>query len=270
MGWCPNCKNEFVEGITICPKCEVPLVSSLEEAEAKGKINQAMEEEKQYKRQEGLSKWDYDAEAVKENAGGYSMSVLPMVGTTDADTATDISEAEKEAQARRAMAIKKASTAQVYQDKGEQAKEVKGSAYSLLLVGIMGIVFIVLVYKDIIKLNQSPVYRNMFCGAMGFMFLCLIIGSILSMKSFKKLSKTASEEDQLSAQIEKWYKEKLSAELVDTAISRFVEEDELEEEKYFKRIACIKAMLVDSFVNLDTLYADHMVEEIYTDLYENK
>ena len=40
MGWCPSCKNEFVEGITICPKCDVQLVNSLDEANEKGKVQE--------------------------------------------------------------------------------------------------------------------------------------------------------------------------------------------------------------------------------------
>ncbi len=267
MGWCPSCKNEFVEGIVICPKCDVQLVASLEEAESQGKVLEAIEEEKQYKKP-GESSWDFNANK-KVNPSGYSMSVLPMVGSGEGMDSTDISEAQKEAQARRAMAMKKAGAPQVYQDKNEKAKEVKGSAYSLLLVGILGLIGTGLVFADVIKLNQSPAYKNMFCVAMAIMFLALIIGSFLSMKSYKRLAQTASEEDQLSTQIKKWYKEKLSAELVDSAIERFVEEDELEEEKYFKRSACIKAILVESFVNLDSLYADHMVEEIYNYLYED-
>ncbi len=32
--WCPKCKSEFREGFTECPECKVPLVETLEEAEA--------------------------------------------------------------------------------------------------------------------------------------------------------------------------------------------------------------------------------------------
>lgn len=32
--WCPKCKCEYVEGITECPDCLVPLVETLEEAQA--------------------------------------------------------------------------------------------------------------------------------------------------------------------------------------------------------------------------------------------
>ena len=30
--WCPNCKNEYVPGITTCADCGIPLVDALEEA----------------------------------------------------------------------------------------------------------------------------------------------------------------------------------------------------------------------------------------------
>lgn len=32
MPWCPVCKEEYKEGITVCPECSTPLVASLEEA----------------------------------------------------------------------------------------------------------------------------------------------------------------------------------------------------------------------------------------------
>ncbi len=31
MPWCPQCKEEYKEGITVCPDCKVPLVGSLEQ-----------------------------------------------------------------------------------------------------------------------------------------------------------------------------------------------------------------------------------------------
>lgn len=34
MPWCPVCKNEYVEGKTHCPDCDVDLVKELSEEEA--------------------------------------------------------------------------------------------------------------------------------------------------------------------------------------------------------------------------------------------
>ncbi|HAK57706.1 MAG TPA: hypothetical protein DCP06_01865 [Lachnospiraceae bacterium] len=40
MAWCPNCKNEYREGITVCPDCEVELVDEepVDEAEVPGEL----------------------------------------------------------------------------------------------------------------------------------------------------------------------------------------------------------------------------------------
>ncbi len=29
MGWCPKCRNEYVEGITVCPDCNIDLTDEL-------------------------------------------------------------------------------------------------------------------------------------------------------------------------------------------------------------------------------------------------
>ena len=45
--------------------------------------------------------------------------------------------------------------------------------------------------------------------------------------------------------------------------------DELpEEERYFKRIECIKECIINQFMNLDENYIDYMCDEIYTKFYE--
>ena len=31
MAWCPKCRNEYVEGVTVCADCQVPLVDELPE-----------------------------------------------------------------------------------------------------------------------------------------------------------------------------------------------------------------------------------------------
>lgn len=273
MGWCPSCKNEFVEGITVCPKCEIPLVDSLEEAKKQGEILKALEEEKQYSR-----KPENDSEESSGNS--YTMSSMNNMSAEAVASASSESyksgsdevtteEAQKEAQLRRAQAVRRSGQPVVYQDKNVAAQDVKGSAFSLILVGGVGMVFVALVLLDVIKLNQNPISKMMFCAAMAILFVVLIVMGFASMKTFKILQKTASEEDQLSAQIEKWYKEKLTAELIDRAVSKYVSDDEIEEEKYFYRYSCIRSILVENFVNLDNLYADHIVEEIYAYLYES-
>ena len=49
-----------------------------------------------------------------------------------------------------------------------------------------------------------------------------------------------------------------------------VNSDESEEEKYFTRYAKINALLKGKFMNLDPLFSDHIVEDIYHYLYESE
>ena len=156
----------------------------------------------------------------------------------------------------------------VYQDKNVQAKEMKNSAYSLILVGVLGLVFVGLVFTNVINLNQAASFKTMFTVATGIFFLALTVMGFMSIKSFKVLEKSASEEDQVSAQIEKWYKENMTAERIDHAVKKYVNDNDPEEEKYFYRSTLIKAVLTENFVNLDDVYVDHIVEEIYSYLYE--
>lgn len=272
MGWCPNCKNEFVEGISICPKCDVRLYDTLDEAELQARL---MEEDENG---QGSSSQDnndmpktYSMSANSSLAGSSveSASALNKGEETSDDEMDEQAKAEALAQQRRAMVSRRPSMAQVYQDKNVQAKDMKNSAYALIAVGILGLIFVALVLCDVIQLNQAPTFKKMFCGAISIMFGGFIVGGLLSIKSFKVIAKSASEEDQISAQIEKWYKEKLTVEKVESVVARFVAEDETEEEKYFYRIGCIKAVLTENFVNLDNAYVDHIVEDIYTYLYES-
>lgn len=277
MGWCPNCKNEFIEGITICPKCDVMLAETLEKAErmanmlASGGENMAEVVANMDKGSDSSK----DSTVVQSMSGSYTMSALPMVSslmgdsTDSAVSAEEVQKAQAEAaaQARRAMVSKRVPP-KVYQDKNVQAKEMKNSAYSLILVGVLGLVFVGLVFTNVINLNQAASFKTMFTVATGIFFLALTVMGFMSIKSFKVLEKSASEEDQVSAQIEKWYKENMTAERIDHAVKKYVNDNDPEEEKYFYRSTLIKAVLTENFVNLDDVYVDHIVEEIYSYLYE--
>ena len=254
MAWCPNCKNEFVEGIKICPKCEVPLVDALDE---KGNPVKEVPED------------DFDSDsfnAALDNAfGGIETdesSITEEINEIDIIKNRTISSKEhaKIASYNKGPAV--------YQKTSERAEEMKSSAFSLIIVGVVGLICMVLLFFEVIPVKLNTFSHYTIPLVMGVIFIILIIAGFLSIKSFKNLKKDAGDEDKLAKEIEDWYKANLTKEYIEKNLP--VNPDETEEEKYFTRYAKINVLLKGKFMNLDPLFSDHIVEDIYQYLYESE
>ncbi|MDE6662686.1 MAG: hypothetical protein K2K46_05000 [Lachnospiraceae bacterium] len=153
-----------------------------------------------------------------------------------------------------------------YQDSAHKAEENRTSAYTLLIVGIIGLAADILVFSGVI-----PIYRNagitryLVCGVMGTLFVLFIIFGIVSMKSFKILSIKAESESNLVREMTKWCEEHLSAEMIDEGL--FETDDITEEQKYFKRTEKMRNIIQDKFMNLGEDFLDHFIDDYYQNLF---
>lgn len=232
MAWCPRCKNEYVEGIKICADCGAELVESLEEE----------------KSQEG------DMEAIPE-----AESFLEEESLLEEESFLEAEPSMPEEYRKRTG---------VYQNSAQKAEENKSSAYTLLIVGVLGLAAVVLIMFGVIPLYQNAATtRYLVCGVMGVLFLLFIIFGIVSMRTFKVLTVKAKSEDSLVSEMTKWCQENLSAEEIDKGL--FEAENSAEEQKYFKRTDKMKQMINDKFMNLDEEFLDHFVDDYYQNLFES-
>lgn len=226
MAWCPKCKYEYREGITVCADCKIPLVAELTE------------------------------EAMRM----YADSEEPEMISYNEEQLNEMYEDIDPEQARRERSI------HTYQNKKTKAEDFKSSAYTLLIVGVLGIVALVLMELHIIPVYLAAPGKYITYGVMGALFLIFIVCGVRSFFSAKKYAEEAKSEDNLTDQILSWCKNNVTKELIqqNTAVA-----DSLPDEmKYFKLFATLKSMISNEFGELDPSYLESIAEDVYSELFD--
>ena len=155
-----------------------------------------------------------------------------------------------------------------YHSKAQQANDAKGSAYALIIVGGISLIFALLWAFNLLPGNMSVTRRFMMVGSLGVISLALLIAGYYSMKSSKNLKKSAIAEDKRTEEIMKWARENLSCKGLDDGMIG-EDSDFEEEEKCILRMQRISYELDLKFMNLEPAYIDEMSERIYQMLYED-
>lgn len=221
MPWCPECKNEYREGITACANCSISLVDSLED------INK-----------QNISNEEYETDGSLQ--------------------AIDESDAE-EAQEDYNSLIDNRKPSSVYVKKEDKYKDTLSSAYTLLIVGFIGLLLLLLVVTNVINLNLASPGKYITYSGIGIMLIIFIIIGFVSLNTAKRLAVEASHENQLTDDILDWFSKSISADLIETGIT----DDMSEEIKYFKRFENIKKLIVKTYGELNEGYIDKLADDIY-------
>ena len=283
MPWCPKCKNEYVEEMTVCADCGVELVASLNETKGSPLIfgeQEKMERLKEFLLYNKLTSaqvaYDeadnvyelYVADEERQKAAKVVNVFMQQENEKEQKERFDkMSDEDKEEMLRQAAQEMEKQEPSVYkgpyQNSAKTAEENRSSGYMLISIGGIGLVVIVLLFLDIIVL---PLNKYMVCGVMGALFVLFIVMGIMSMKSYKVLVKKAESENNLTTEIKKWCEANLTIASVED--QPFDQEESSEEIRYFKRIEKMKQMISHQFLNLDEDFLDAFIEDYYPVIYE--
>lgn len=273
MPWCPKCKNEYREGVTLCADCGVELEGSLNTRKDEPLIfgeEEQMERLKEFlhfnKVKSAFVSYDEKDQTYELFVSGEEKRKAALavnVFLQEEKKEKEMEEGAGESSKDLSMAV----GGGVYQNSQTRAEENRSSAYMLLLIGGLGLVAIALIFTGIIPLSVNIMNRYMICGVMGGLFVLFVVMGAVSMKSSKILAQKAESENNLTSEIKKWCEENLTAEVVDEGLFE-LEDDDSEESRYFKRIEKMKKQISHQFMNLDEGFLDSFTDDYYPHIFE--
>lgn len=272
MPFCPNCKNEYRKGFTECHECKIPLVDSLEEANAiqiKPKRVFDVNDERSY---EFLDQYKEEAEE-EEDSEIVSYSDLTFSekqfqkneeeSDDDLEVVAPISE-QMMRQRQIAESIRKQSS---YVDKKQKIEDYKSSGFVLTLVGGVGLVALVLLYLGIIPGFSGLKSNYMFMGVMLVMFIVFIIAGIVSFAQIKTIILEAEADDDLISRVNQFFDEYLTVEKLAKEVA--CGKNDTEEELYFKRTEYMTRVLLQKFPEMNESLREKIIDDKYGEMYEN-
>lgn len=250
MPICPKCKNEYREGFTVCADCKCDLVDSLEETSSKKEVSS----------EEHVKAMQEYIKVIKsvEKASSEEKSISE-------DASTDKKERPKDGY-----------KSGIYRNSAERAEDNKSSAWTLLTVGVIGIVALVLVMAGVIPVHLYGISKYMVYGVMFALFILFIVMGLVSLRNSKIFAKKAESESSLTDTMKEWCLTNIKVDELDSVLFGAEEVDDQtegeeisEEVKYFKRNEEIKRIISDKFMNLDEGFLEDFVDHIYEELFED-
>ncbi len=299
--WCPKCKNEYREGILVCPDCKCDLVEEIIDEDAfteifktfdaplKDKIvkylqhldikvtvnetkatDDELAEFEMYAEQAGLDISNVNADDLyaytiivpKESRKTAIKEVQTIIKVESEKEIPDEDAPEGLASSIPSIAAVREPSKDFVKAK-DRASDYKSSGWTFVIVGILILLFMILSIAGIIPYS-TYLYIKIFFIVLG---LCAVLVGVLSISKSKKIAATIDDEDKTEKELLDFLKQNITKEAVDKILN---EEDEQEELVWMKITESAKALLLKQFPDTNAEYADELIDNYLNDLTENK
>ncbi len=157
-----------------------------------------------------------------------------------------------------------------YIKKSEQSKELKSTAVTFLVFGVLGIIYVALNMLGIISLSTGIVSYIV----MTAVFIGFIVVGISSQKRAKKAAKDAVQEEELTGTLTDWLDQNVTEETLEMIKEDYLtstnDKNVSNEIIYLKQIYAIKKKIIQAFGEMDDAYLETIVEEYYNDHFSDE
>ena len=288
--WCPKCKNEYVDGITLCADCGVELVDELhpflpeetdevkpvrlchvanEEIGAKLVLYLNVEgvltagimpvtEEDEF--DDGfyvvVAKEEYDEKAETfESFDGASEMTEETVSSMMTDIDDELAQIQDE-EASKMLSELRTESSSVYVKKKDKYTDLKFSCISFIVFGLLGLGLLALNLFEYINL-----FNKFSSLIMVVVFVIFFIVGITSLLRAKKMKSMVSQEERASDDVLDW----IEANITDEYISSLINEEETEEKNYFTAHSAMCNKVKEQFPLFNENYIDELMDERYNE-----
>lgn len=148
----------------------------------------------------------------------------------------------------------------MYQNAKDKYEDMKSTAYSFTLVGLLGGVLLVLLDLDLLPFHLMSYMKVMMSVVMGILFFIFLLVGLKAFVSLKNVKKTGEETEKLQEEILKYFNDNCRDSLLSLGAAGMDEKEEL----YFARSEYIEKCLLSAYPNLKEDMLEHLVEEIYS------
>ena len=151
-----------------------------------------------------------------------------------------------------------------YVKKSDKYEDVRSSAFTMMIVGMLGVIFVILSLTKVINIPFTETTAWLFYTIMSAVFIAFVVAGIVSYFKAVQIKAEAEIEDKKIEEINTWAKENLTVSIIDAGLDT----NETYEILYFSRADKIKDLLMHQFEDADEGLIDLLTENIYQDLYE--
>ena len=273
MPWCPNCKNEYREGITVCADCGAPLVESLTRQALVRLLlldnKEAAETLAEFLQYEGISNVTIrplQAEAteesevlVPEEEKAEALRLAKTFFTVEKEKELEALTPEeltalRQAEEEKAEAARNVHT---YVNAKEKYQENRSAAYLFSGFGIAGLIFMALHTIGVLSIFSGWFPIGIAYG----LFLIFLLVGLSSFKRSKALKADIETEAARTREVLGW----LTAQVTKERLCAAIDPKASEEENDLNRFAYVKDLLAAQFPELDDNYRDHLADQFLGD-----
>lgn len=223
--WCPKCKNEYVAGITVCADCGISLVDSLTE---------------------------YEANLAAKAAANLTADAPAAFFDTAQRASVDDLEASQSL-----------TPSHAYRSQKSKAEDMKSTAYTFTIVGVLGILFLILFATGVLPLHTAQYMKIMICSVMGAMFVIFLFIGIRSFTQIKTITHAADSEEDILSEAFSWFRSFYQASDIDADLDT----EQPEEILYYSRYEVMHRIIQEKYPDMDASLLDHIIETLYAEIF---